>query len=109
MFSRIAKESAQNDHATMVQSILKNKELHIAKIQARGLQLGCLHTALTCSSEEELQKPNSDYVELSGNPLKSLQVPCLSMNGGWEPVCGVKCFERLEGLLGDSSSPGGDG
>ncbi|OLQ09301.1 hypothetical protein AK812_SmicGene7093 [Symbiodinium microadriaticum] len=30
----IDEESAQNDHATMVQSILKNKEMHIAKIQA---------------------------------------------------------------------------
>eukprot|EP00439_Symbiodinium_sp_Y106_P071970 s1235_g13.t1 len=46
VFCQSAIESAQNDHATMVQSILKNKEAHIAKIHGLFSQLGTENTGV---------------------------------------------------------------
>jgi len=69
VFCQSAIESAQNDHATMVQSILKNKEMHIAKIQALFNQLGTENTGVITFNNftEKINTPGvRAYFELLG-------------------------------------------
>ncbi|OLQ09302.1 Voltage-dependent T-type calcium channel subunit alpha-1H [Symbiodinium microadriaticum] len=69
VFCQSAIESAQNDHATMVQSILKNKEAHIAKIHGLFSQLGTENTGVITFANftEKINTPQvRAYFELLG-------------------------------------------
>lgn len=69
VFCQSAIESAQNDHATMVQSILKNKEAHIAKIHGLFSQLGTENTGVItfANFNEKINTPQvRAYFELLG-------------------------------------------
>ena len=69
MFCTTALESAQNDHATLVQSMLDNKEAHLEKLRAVFSTLGANETgAITFTMfEEQIDSPEvKGYLETLG-------------------------------------------
>ncbi|CAE7883630.1 Cacna1e [Symbiodinium microadriaticum] len=69
VFCTTALESAQNDHATVVQSLLDNKETHLSKLRAVFSSLGATETgAITYTMfEEKINTPEiKGYLETLG-------------------------------------------
>ena len=69
VFCTTALESAQNDHATVVQSLLDNKETHLNKLRAVFSSLGATETgAITYAMfEDKINTPEvKGYLETLG-------------------------------------------